>query len=177
MDKRYWWIAFGVLCGLAAAGLILLVAGPRRGKPIELLPPPTAEPILVHVSGAVESPGLYALPLGSRAQDAIEAAGGASTEADLDGINLARVLVDGQQIRVPVLGEADGEEIRFPLNINFATVEELSQLPGIGPVSALAIVNYRESHGAFNAIEEIQKVSGIGPSTFEAIKDLISIDG
>jgi competence protein ComEA len=173
----YLLIAFGVLIGLLAAGLILLLAGPRRGQVVELLPPPESAPVTVHVSGGVVQPGVYELPRGSRVQDALDAAGGPVDEADLDRINLARVLQDGQQIYVPLIGEDSVESTRFPININVATAEQLSLLPGIGEVTAQAIVDYREAQGPFDRIEDIQDVAGIGPSTFETIKELISVEG
>ncbi len=173
----YWGIAFGVLFGLGAAGLILMLANPRRGEAIELSAVPSPAPLLVHVSGAVQNAGLYELPLGSRAQNAVDAAGGLLDDADTDRINLARVLVDGQQVHVPMQGEDIGEVLSFPLNINLASVEQLSQLPGIGPITAQAIVNYRDSNGPFRRSEDIQNVSGIGPNTFQSIEELISTDG
>ena len=175
-QKPYWHIAFGLLIGLLTAGLILLLSQPRHGNPVELLPAPTAAPILIHVSGAVLEPGVYELALGSRAQYALDAAGGHLKEADLDRINLARVLVDGQQIYVPLLGE-NADNLSLPININRASAEQLTFLPGIGPVTAEAIVNYRDTHGPFANIEEIQNVAGIGPSTFENVKALIDIQG
>jgi competence protein ComEA len=175
--NKYWWIAFGVLFGVGAAGLILLLSGPPRGRSILLSPAATSAPLIVHVSGAVRNPGLYEVPLGSRSQDAIDAAGGVIEDADTDRINLARVLVDGQQVHIPFQGEDSGEVLSFPLNINLASVEQLSQLPSIGPVTAQAIVNYRDSNGPFRRIEDIQNVSGIGPNTFQNIEDLISLDG
>ena len=175
-QNSYWLVAFGLLIGLIATGLILLLGQPRRGEPVALLPPPTAAPILVHVSGAVQSPGLYQLDLGNRAQDAIQAAGGHLEDADLERINLARVLVDGQQVHLPFLGEAEAP-ISFPMNINRANAEQLALLPGIGPITAEAIVQHRDTHGPFETIEDIQDVSGIGPSTFETLKALIDIEG
>jgi len=175
--SRYWWIGFGVLFGLAAAGLVLLISSPPRGAAIQPLPAPTSAPLIVHVSGAVQNPGLCELTLGSRSQNAIDAAGGVLEDADSDRINLARVLVDGQQVHVPFQGEDSGEVLSFPLNINLASVEQLSQLPGIGPVTAQSIINYRDSHGPFRRIEDIQNVSGIGPNTFQSIEEFISLDG
>ncbi len=175
-QKSYWSILFAVLIGLIAGGLIFLLSQPRPGNPVALLPAPTSAPILIHVSGAVLNPGIYELELGSRAQDALDAAGGSLEDADLDRINLARVLIDGQQIHVPSFDEAE-EGFSLPININRASVEQLTLLPGIGPVSAEAIIDYRDLHGPFSNIEEIQNVSGIGPSTFDNIKALIDIQG
>ncbi len=174
--RPYWLILFAVLIGLIAGGLIFLLSQPRSGDPIALLPAPTSAPILIHVSGSVLNPGIYALDLGSRAQDAVDLAGGSLEDAALDRINLARVLVDGQQVHVPSLDEAE-EDFSLPININRASADQLTILPGIGPVSAEAIVDYRDLHGPFSDIEEIQNVSGIGPSTFDKIKALIDIQG
>jgi competence protein ComEA len=175
--SSYWWIAFGVLIGLLAAGLILLINGPRRGQAVELMPPPESELVTVHVSGGVQAPGVYELARGSRAEDAVEAAGGPVDDADLERINLARVLQDGQQLYVPLIGEGDVEAVSFPININIASVEQLGLLPGIGEVTAQAIVDYRDSEGPFDRIEDIQDVPGIGPNTFDNIKELISVEG
>lgn len=120
-----WWIAYGVLCGLAAAGLILLLASPRRGQPIELLPAPTPN----------------------------------ATEA-------AQVLPTATILPALV----------FPLNINIATLEQLQQLPNIGPSLAQAIINYRDSHGPFTSLEQLRNVSGIGTKTYEGIETLITIE-
>lgn len=170
------WIAFGLLCGLAATGLILLLAGPRRGEPITLLPAPTPQNLSVYVTGAVADPGLYELPPGARGQDALDAAGGPLVDANLEAFNLARPLQDGEQLRVPHIGEPTPGQAGFPININTADVEQLSQLPGIGPVIAQAIIDYRDFHGPFTDPAEIQNVSGIGPSTYDSIEELITIE-
>lgn len=172
--QPYLWIAFGVLCGLIGAALILLLTSPPRGTEVPLLPAPTPRPIVVQVSGAVAVPGLYELDYGSRAQDAVDAAGGATDVANLDALNLARRLDDGDQVHVPIAGEAGASSAVFPLNINIATLDEFSQLPGIGPVIAQAIIDYRNSHGDFQNPAEIQNVAGIGPSTFNSIEHLIT---
>jgi competence protein ComEA len=163
-------IAFGVLTGLAGAALIILLTRPPRGTPIELQPAPTPGAILVYVSGAVPAPGTYRLNYGSRVEDAVAAAGGALEDANLDAINLARELDDGDQVHIP---EAGSDDVVFPINFNNATLEQLSQLPGIGPVTAQAIIDYRQAKGPFGEPEEIQNVAGIGPSTYEAIADYI----
>lgn len=170
------WIAFGLLCGLAAAALILLLSGPQRGQPVTLLPAPTPQNLSVHITGAVAAPGLYELPPGARSQDALTAAGGPLEDANLEAFNLARPLQDGEQLRVPFEGEPTPGQAQFPIDINTADLNALDQLPGIGPAIAQAIIDYRNFHGPFTDLAEIQNVAGIGPSTFEALKDLITIN-
>ncbi len=189
--KNWWLLALGVVFGLLGAGAVTLASSPPRGTPIQLLPPPTPAPILVHVSGAVHSPGVYALPLDSRVHDAVQTAGGFTDEARQDQLNLAAKLQDGDQVRVPDLsssgvttgststqntGElASGSTMGFPVDINTATQAELETLPGIGPATASKIIDYRLTNGDFTSIEEIQKVPGIGSATYGDIKDLITV--
>lgn len=188
LRAAFWPLVFGVLVGLLAGGMILLAGSPPRGQAVELLPPPTAAPLLVHVSGAVANPGVVALPRGSRVQDAIQAAGGLTPDAISDGVNLAAMLQDGDSVRVPRLEEEanpsagpstglPSRSVEIPMglvNINTATLEELDTLPGIGPVTAQAIIAHRAANGPFANIEAIQDVDGIGPATFEDIQGLIT---
>ncbi len=129
--------------------------------------------VVVHVAGAVASPGLYTLDGGARVADAIEAAGGASEGADVDGINLARVLVDGEQVRVPLVGEAPGGEVPGAggkVNINTSDAAALDSLPGVGPVLAARIVAYRQAHGPFASVDALDDVSGVGPAVIEKVR-------
>lgn len=162
----------------------------------------TEEKIIIHVTGAVKTPGIVKLDDGSRIEDAIEAAGGLTEDADISNVNLAYVLDDGTKIKIPSLSDGDignvedvitdesGEGIieEFDstsssnsqnstgnININKATEAELDTLPGIGPSLASKIIEYREQNGKFSSIEDIKNVSGIGDSKFENIKDLISV--
>jgi competence protein ComEA len=190
-----------VLCsvlGLVMGGMIVYFS--MRGRapvapivvstpaPTPTLPPSaTPGPIRVYVSGAVRSPAVYELPRGSIIRDAVTAAGGAATDADLDGINLALELHDQQHVRVPRAGEANplpvvsgggsrtGDTIGVLVDINTATAEELETLPGVGEVTAQRIIDYREANGPFQAIEDIQNVSGIGPKTFGGMRDMIMV--
>lgn len=147
----------------------------------------SATKVVVHIGGAVKSPGLYYLPSDSRVADAIQAAGGPTSDADLDAINLASKVVDGSKVLVPSkvreLNDSITEETfktessnTKKININTASAKELEELPGIGPALASRIVSYRETNGPFKSIEELKKVSGIGEKRFEAIKDLIIVE-
>jgi competence protein ComEA len=190
---KNWWVAvaLGVVFGLLGSGAIYLASKPPRGEAIQLLPPPTLAPIQVHVTGGVLKPGVYALPPASRVQDALEAAGGVSPNADQANLNLAAQLQDGDKLEVPTQqpnaqtsstgssqktdDQAAGESAPI-ININTATQGELETLPGVGPVTAQKIIAYRQTAGGFSTIEEIQKVSGIGPATFEKIKMYITVN-
>lgn len=183
-------VVIGLLLGLLLAGGIWLAARPPQGQSVELRPAPTPEPIQVHVAGAVVRPGVYDLPEEGRVQDAVEAAGGFVVEADQNAINLAARLEDGERLDIPfVAGYVPDEESGFvvisegtpsPLveelvNINTASVEELEQLPGIGPTLAQNIIAYREEYGSYYTIEDIVYVSGISEATYNKIKDLITV--
>ena len=135
--------------------------------------------IVVHVAGAVNAPGLVRLKTDSepRVANAIEAAGGATASADLDSLNLARVIADGEKITVPDknAGAASGAGAADIININTATADQLQTLPGIGKVMADNIVAYREAHGGFSTVEQIKEVDRIGDKLFEKIKDKITV--
>lgn len=140
------------------------------------------KPIIVHVSGAVNKPGVYKLEAGKRVIDAIEMAGGANSEGDLDKLNLAAPLEDGQKISLPFFQEniskqgSGNQGAGNLLNLNSADEKALESLPGIGPALAKRIVDYRNQQGPFNRIEDLRKVSGIGEKKFAGLKDLISTD-
>ena len=144
--------------------------------------------VVVDVCGAVNAPGVYTLPAGSRVYEAIALAGGFADDAEGRMINRALVLSDGQQIVVPTKEEAqdalsfpvpdtfpDGGEKDGKVDLNKADEAALTALPGIGPSRAAAIISYREEHGAFSEIEEVMEVSGIGPSLFGSIRDRITV--
>ncbi|OGO06305.1 MAG: hypothetical protein A2Y73_05360 [Chloroflexi bacterium RBG_13_56_8] len=166
--------------------------------PIEIIEPTVAptltpSPIHVHVAGAVKNPGVYVLSPESRIVQAVEAAGGMTADADERGVNLADLVRDGQQVYVPAQGEAPlpsptpyasvQSQAISPtgntdqqININAASAMELDTLPGIGPVYAQRIIDYRQTQGPFAEPAEIMKVKGIGPTTYEHIKERITVD-
>lgn len=189
--KNALYVLLGVVAGFVLAGALVFVSRAPMGDPIVLRPAPTSAPIAVHVIGAVPRPGLYEFPEGARVQDAIDAAGGLLADASDNGLNLAALLEDGQQLDISYVAGAEptegpelpaateapestsGEDL---ININTATLQELDTLPGIGLTTAQKIIDYRTASGPFATIEDIMNVSGIGPSTFEGLKDRITVD-
>jgi len=137
-------------------------------------------PLVVSVIGQVHQPGLVSVTSGARVADAIAAAGGALPEADLSSVNLARLVVDGEQIAVGIPGSAlpggaDPVDSGGLVNLNTAAQAEFEELPGIGPVLAQRIVDFREDNGGFTAVEQLREVSGIGPTVYEDIVDLVTV--
>jgi competence protein ComEA len=173
--KTFLNIVFGILIGLLIAGVLWLATTSRpQGEAITLLPTSTPGMITVYITGAVATPGVYTLPVDSRLDAAVKAAGGFAEGAEEGSINLAQPLTDGQQVVVPGV-VSTGHVNAGRVNINTATVTELSTLPGVGPTAAQAIVDYRLEHGPFQAVQDIQLVPGIGPATYDGIKDYITI--
>jgi competence protein ComEA len=161
-------------------------------EPVSTAPETAARPVLVvHVVGAVRRPGLFRLPEGSRVADAVARAGGATRKAELAGLNLAAPLVDGIQVLVPskvALGapgaatgagvppgsEAAGGALGPKLSLATATAEELDELPGVGPVTAQTIIDYRSEHGPFRSVDDLDAVPGIGPTRVEQLRELVT---
>ncbi|WP_420912270.1 helix-hairpin-helix domain-containing protein [Actinomyces naeslundii] len=174
-------------------------AGPRAGTATAPGGPSAgAGSVVVHVTGAVIRPGVVTLGEGSRVNDAISAAGGVSPDADTQQLNLARVLTDGEQIRVPRIGEVlpdpapqsgaaatpgAGTDPGKPgagsasgtVNINTASASDLEKLPGIGPALAQRIVEYRDSHGPFASVDALTDVPGIGKAKLEALREQATV--
>lgn len=134
-----------------------------------------SDEVAVHVAGRVRRPGLVRLPAGSRVQDAIRAAGGVTSGADLNAINLARKLTDGELITVGVPAAVVDGGPAGPLNLNTATVEQLQELPGVGPVLAARIVDYRQRQGGFRSVEELLNVAGIGDAKYAELASLVTV--
>lgn len=182
----------------AAVVLALLVLGGRYAlgsaeapsRTAAVAPALAAEPapprqLVVHVVGAVRRPGLYRLRDGSRVDDAIQRAGGPKAKAALELVNLAAPVADGQQVVVPLrgpggtpaaVGGSTGAGLpAAKVHLNSATLEELDTLPGIGPVTAQKILDYRTQNGGFGSVEELDAVSGIGPARLEQLLPLVDL--
>lgn len=154
---------------------------------VDGVPGPAAE-VVVHVVGQVGAPGLVRVPAGARVADAVAAAGGLGPEADASRVNLARPVVDGEQVLVPAPGEAvassaagqattgpAAEVAGAPVDLNAASLSELDTLPGIGPVLAQRILDWRTEHGRFSAVDELGEVSGIGDKVLEQLRPLVGV--
>jgi competence protein ComEA len=186
---------------LAAVALVLtllagrFVLGAGTTTPAAPLPPPPADGagvtglpsgrVVVDVVGAVRRPGLYRLEQGSRIADAVARAGGAMPKADVAMINLAAPLADGEQVVVPrrgapgaaatgAGGAATTGAPAGPVHLSTATLEQLDSLPGVGPVTAQKILDYRQEHGAFTSVDELDAVPGIGPARMDTLRDLVA---
>lgn len=181
-------LAGGLLVLLVVGGRMLVDAGAAPARPAEALvaaPSPIAPAkLVVHVTGAVSQPGLYRLREGSRVADAVVRAGGATASADTAAVNLAAPLADGMQVSIPsrvagaagaVAGTAatgsDAAPVRVSLNA--ASVAELDVLPGVGPVTAQKIVDYRTAHGGFRTVDDLDAIPGIGPVRIDQLRDLV----
>jgi len=174
---------------VAIALFLLLALGGRtllrgRGAPVTppLVRPAAAHPnssvqgrLYVHVVGGVRHPGLYRLPQGSRVADALARAGGATPKAQVELVNLAAPLADGQQVVVPRRGSlAATAGGTGPVHLNTATLEQLDALPGVGPVTAQKILAYRQEHGAFGSVDELDAISGIGPARLDELRKVVA---
>jgi competence protein ComEA len=184
-----------ILVAASCLALLLFVGSKLLAKPQAStgLAPPAAAPtetaaaptvLVVDVVGAVRRPGLYRLAQGARIADAVSRAGGATSKADLALINLAAPLADGEQVVVPRRGTAAlgapadpagaGAASTGPIHLSTATLEQLDSLPGIGPVTAQKILDYRQKHGAFTSVDALDAVPGIGPARLDQLEDLVA---
>jgi competence protein ComEA len=156
--------------------------GPARAGPLVRIdggePSQARTRLVVHVVGAVRRPGLFRLVEGSRVADAVARAGGPTAKAELSAVNLAAPLADGQQVVVPVRDAAAaagaGPAAGTKVSLGAATVEQLDELPGIGPVTAQKIVDWRAAHGPFRSVEDLDDVPGIGPARIEQLRELVT---
>jgi competence protein ComEA len=188
--RRALLVACALLAVLLLGGRLLSRGGSAAPPPI--LPPTTSTTpsrVVVHVVGAVRRAGLYRLAQGDRVADAVARAGGATRKADLSLVNLAALVSDGEQVVVPRRGAAvgggaagagaggaagAGGVATGPVHLNSATVEQLDTLPGVGPVTAQKIVDYRQKHGAFTSVDALDAVPGIGPARLDELRDLVA---
>src|SRR5438552_11652613 len=184
------------LVGAAILAAVLFVGGrvfahagaAAPAPPLQVAPLTTTATapteVVIDVAGAVRRPGLYRLAQGSRVADAVRRAGGATRRADLSLVNLAQLVSDGEQVIVPRRGAAGAPaaggstggaaSATGPVHLNSATVEQLDTLPGVGPVTAQKIVDYRTKHGAFSSVDELDAISGIGPARLDQLRDLVA---
>jgi len=171
-----------------------LASGPGSSASVA---PGTPRSVFVHVHGHVQRPGLYELPAGARVVDVVAAAGGLTETADEAGVNLARPLVDGEQLRVPAPGDpaapsngagggggagagpgaaaGPGGAAVGPVDLNRADEAALQSLPGVGPATSSAILEWREQNGAFRSVDDLLEVSGIGEKTVEKLRPLVTV--
>jgi competence protein ComEA len=177
-----------VLLILAARLLLRPGASASVRVPAPVVPATTAsaapKQIVVDVVGAVRRPGLYRLPEASRIADALARAGGPTPRAQVELVNLAAPIADGEQIVVPrrgavAAGAGAGAAVApggaaGPVHLNTATLEQLDALPGVGPVTAQKILDYRQEHGAFGSVDELDAIPGIGPARLEQLRDLVA---
>jgi len=186
-------LAFALVAVLAVAGQRIARSGAAEASealaPLEVATTePTREALVVHVVGAVRRPGLLRLRDGARVADAVARAGGATPRADLSALNLAAPLVDGVQVLVPhrttPSASAAREGTIAPASqyagaagkpsLATATAEQLDELPGVGPITAQKILDYRAQHGPFRSVDDLDAVPGIGPATVEELRDLVT---
>jgi competence protein ComEA len=181
-----------LLFGVVLLAVLLVLGVPRLLRSggghvvVPLVRPPrsahaaAAAKLVVDVAGAVRHPGLHELAPGTRIADAVAAAGGATAKADINAVNLAAPIADGEQIVVPARGSAAAgassgvtPSPTAPLDLNSASLEQLDALPGIGPATAQKILDYRQAHGSFHSIAELDAVPGIGQGRLEQLKGLV----
>jgi competence protein ComEA len=186
-----------VLVGVCVALALLALVGQRLARagaaqePVavatsleRIAAAPVRAQLVVHVVGEVRRPGLYRLRDGARIADAVRRAGGARRGADLAALNLAAPLVDGVQVLVParvaegasppMTSGSSGETPAGPVSLSSATIEELDELPGVGPITAQKIVDYRAEHGPFGSVDDLDAVPGIGPTRIEQLRELVT---
>jgi competence protein ComEA len=185
-ERRRWGVGAVVILalgGLAIAVIVGIVRG--AGSAQSLAPAPVtvataSTSLYVHVSGAVNAPGLYVLHADARVVDAVAAAGGLAEDAEAAGVNLARPVSDGEQVIVPRVGEAPaagpaGVTADGRVNLNSADEGALDTLPGVGPAIAGRIIEWREANGRFASVDDLLSVSGIGPKMLESLRDLVTV--
>jgi len=174
---RTTWLGVGAAFLVAAGAGLWFAGGSPETPPVSVgRHPAAASSITVHVAGAVAVPGLVTVPASARVADAVAAAGGARPGADLGAINLAAPLSDGQHLQIPWAAQEDGGAVADGrVRINVADETELQQLPGVGPVLALRIIEYRDRYGPFRVVEDLLDVPGIGEGKLAALREAVLV--
>ena len=194
LDRRTLLLGLAAILLLAAAVTFIRGRGGEARPPAPIpaattaadgaggVAPAAAEPLIVHVTGAVRRPGVYQLAEGTRIVDAIAKAGGVTAKADAVTVNLAALLIDGQQIVVPeafapgagAAPTGEGPVVSGVVHLNSADVVALDALPGVGPTTAQRIVEWRTQNGGFRTVDDLEQVPGIGPAKLDALRDLVA---
>ena len=196
LDRRTLLFGLAAILLLAAAVTFLRGRGGEASPPMPIVTssavtdgvggvaPAQDEPLVVYVTGAVKQPGVYQLAQGKRVVDAIQKAGGVTAKADAITVNLAALLIDGEQVIVPEAftpgagaaptGAGPAPATSGVVHLNSADVTALDALPGVGPATAQRILDWRDAHGGFKTVDDLMEVPGIGPSKFEALRDLVA---
>jgi competence protein ComEA len=185
-ENRTWLpAAFGVVVGAVLLAAIMLISLPDRTTPLSILPTRTAAPFQVYVTGAVNKPGVVKVIPGSRVQDALTAAGDVLPEADIQLINLASIVTDGQKIVVPIIGQTTQQKsinITLPddnslvMSLNNATQKDLEKLPGIGEEKAKAIIAERLIRGSFQSVDELSEITGFSEKLINQIRPYLTVE-
>lgn len=177
--RRKLMIAAAIGVALVVVAGALLSSGTPESHVTEVAPTPyaslTPTTVFVHVAGSVNTPGVYELPADARVFDAIAAAGGITAKADGTSINLARIVLDGEQIIVVPRGSGQAPSLPGKLNINRATAAEFDTLPRVGPTLAERIVAFRDDNGPFASIDSLGDVPGIGDVTLDGFRDQLTL--
>jgi competence protein ComEA len=178
--KPWQHVTLGILIGLLLGGVLLLLIDARQGEPIQLVTATPKAYIEVNVAGSVAAPGVYQLKPGQRVYDAIATAGGASDSADLNRLNLAAILEDGQRVYVPgSKTSSDASSLISTdqlMNLNTASLEELMSLTGIGEVKAQAIIDYRNNLGSYSSLDQLLEVTGISQNLLDELRPILTLE-
>jgi competence protein ComEA len=182
-------IALGIVVGAAVMAAALLISLPDRTVPLTLLPTSTPSPLVVYLTGEVKTPGVLRVPSGSRVKDVVDASGGLLPDADLKQINLAALVMDGQKIEIPMIGQpvsqtdkstakgSAASDITTPkISLNKASQKDLESLPGIGEEKAKDIIAEREKSGGFQSVDDLLSIAGISEKLMEQIRPYLYIE-